>query len=516
MARSIARFNNEILFEPLNPEKAPLCDGCKRITYVVHQAICCGAYFCEACKTSAKLSSYNPSCARCNRSLGEVNYDFNETQKRNQVKVYCRNKQAGCPYTDERGSMDAHLSSCSYEMIPCVHEKCKQKVFRKDLQRHHEICPDRVVQCQFCKDYLRAIHLDQYHLSNGCQDFPKDCPNECGEKVTDRELPKHKETCSNEPVKCLFTNYGCTEPVQRHRMNKHVLDFKHMELLLKEIESSHKTQQTMQQTIQSLQAEVQSLKNYMCNDMGRLQKTQKESQAAVTQNYKQLITKVNLMERDFKFHKEAFEKFKTEHKMAQDDISKHLVNQVNPITWDFQLFKEAFENFKDECKMIQDGIAQATTLPFRFIVNNTEELANREEGYLSPCFYTACRRHKLRLTVFPGGKGIAKGRSISVWLHRINYYGVQNNQLPERVKIQVFIELVSQLPMNEADNHVTCMDGIVHQDQQEEVIFKMDDFISLRDVDATERRKLLTTRHIQYRKENSLLFQVRSAMEATL
>ena len=166
--------------------------------------------------------------------------------------------------------------------------------------------------------------------------------------------------------------------------------------------------------------------------------------------------------------------------------------------------------------MIQDGITQATTLPFRFIVNNTKELANREEGYLSPYFYTVCRRHKLRLTVFPGGKGDAKGHHISVWLHRINYYGVQNNQLPERVKLQVIVELVCQFPMKEADNHVRCIDGIVQQDQQEEVIFKMDDFIPLKDVDSTERKKLLTTKHIQYRKENSLLFQVRSAMEATL
>ena len=58
-----------------------------------------------------------------------------------------------------------------------------------------------------------------------------------------------------------------------------------------------------------------------------------------------------------------------------------------------------------ECKMIQDGITQANTLPFRFIVNNTDELAMKEEGHQSPYFYTKCRRHKLRLTIFPGGMG---------------------------------------------------------------------------------------------------------------
>ena len=52
-----------------------------------------------------------------------------------------------------------------------------------------------------------------------------------------------------------------------------------MELLLKEIENSHKTQQAMQQTIRSLQAEVQSLKSYVRDDVGRFKKTQKELQA---------------------------------------------------------------------------------------------------------------------------------------------------------------------------------------------------------------------------------------------
>lgn len=521
MARSVAQFNKEINFELLHPEKAPLCDGCKRITYVVYQATCCGAYFCETCKNIksqgfAHQSSY-PTCPKCHRRLGEVNYDFNETQKRSRSEVYCRNKQAGCSYKDERGRMEAHLWNCLYEMVPCEHEKCKQKVFRKDLQCHHESCPDRLMQCQYCKASLRAVHLNQYHLYNGCQDFPKDCSNNCGEKIADRHLIKHKEICSHEPLGCLFAKYGCTKTVPRHHMSEHISDYKHMELLLKEIENSHETQQAMQQTIQSLQAEVQSLKNYVRDDMGKFKKSQKELQTEVTQNCKQLKTQINSMDRDFQFHKKAFESFKTDHKKSQDDINKHLLNQVNSMERNFQLFKEAFENFKDECKMIQDGITQTSTLPFRFIVNNTEELASKEEGHWSPYFYTECRKHKLRLIIFPGGRGDAKGHCISVWLYRINNYGVQNNQLPEQVKIQVILELVSQLPRaSETDNHVICIDAIVHQDQQEEAISKKNDFILLRDVEHIERRRKLFSRLIQYKLENSLLFQVRSAIEAPL
>ena len=243
MARSDKAQYSETDFEPLHPDKVPLCDGCRQITYTVHQAICCGAYFCESCKAAQEQSPplyIHQTCPKCHKKLGQMNYDYNETQKRSHFEVHCRNKRAGCTYKDERSRMNQHLLSCSYEMVCCKHEKCLQKVFRKDLEHHHKICPDRTIQCQFCNDHLRAVHLEKYHLYNGCQDFPKDCPNKCGEKVSDRELTKHKKTCSHEPLGCLFTKYGCTETVQRHHMNQHVLDYKHMELLVKRLISHTK------------------------------------------------------------------------------------------------------------------------------------------------------------------------------------------------------------------------------------------------------------------------------------
>ena len=510
MASSVAQLNKEIDFEPLHPDKAPLCDRCGRITYTVHQATCCGAYFCESCGESCKVaqSTYR-TCPKCFKNLGQISYDYNETQKRTHFEVYCRNKRAGCQHKDEIRCMDQHLVSCSYEKVSCKHEKCNQKVFRKDLQYHHENCPSRIVQCQYCKDRLRAAHLEKYHYYNGCQDFPKECPNKCGTKVTDRELSKHKETCTHEPLGCLLNKYGCTQTVARHHMTQHVLDYKHIELLIKEIDKSHKDQQSMRQMIQSLQAEVQALKNnynLVHEDMGRLDKSQKDLKT----DHQKLLKQVNNMEKDFQLYKKAFEIFKAECKKEQDDVTHNLLNQVNPI-------EESIENLMVECKMIQDGITQTTTLPFRFILNNTDELAMKEEGHQSPYFYTKCRRHKLGLTVFPGGRGATRGNFMSVWLRRIDNYGIKSNKLPQRVKIQVVVALISQLPnTTETDNFVATIDAIVHQNQQEEIIFKRDDFIPFRELDYFERRKRVFSRAIQYKMDDSLLFEVRSAVEATL
>ena len=501
MASSIA---GETDFQPVHPDKykPPLCDRCEGIAYTVYQATCCGAYFCTTCKNAQSQflgqSAYQ-TCPRCRRRLGGVNYDYNETQKRKQLKVHCRNKQAGCPYEDERGRMDVHLSCCLYETAPCKH--CNKEVFRKDLQRHQENCPNRMVQCQYCKATLRASHYDDWHLYNGCQDFPKDCKNKCGEKVTERELSNHKERCPFEEIPCLFAQYGCTETVQRNHMNQHLSGYKHMELLLQEVGSLRSKQIDMQRTIhllqgelqksreseQLLEARVQTLNNnysrMVLEDVGRLKQSQKDLQTQVHCNHQQLANQTSIVERNFQFH------------------------------------RKAVENFMDESKIIQDSMTQAnTTPPFKFIINNVEELARKEDGHSSPYFYTECRRHKLRLTVLPGGKGDGKGRFVSVWLYRASSYGVPKNKLPGRVKIQVVIELISQLPhATEADNYVVNIDTIVHQDQQGELIFEKNDFIPIAELDYYERRRKFSfVKYTQYKSSNSMVFLVRSATEGIL
>lgn len=517
MARSVAKHSGEIDFELLHPtDRAPLCDICEQIAFTVFQSSCCGAYFCKICKDANFRSTFTGTypggrrtCPKCQGELGQVNYDFNETQKRNQFEVCCRNKRTGCPQRVQIGLMSNHILSCLYEVVSCKHEKCTRTVLRKDLQNHQKTCPDRILQCQHCKANLRAVHLEHYHLQH-CQYFPKDCPNKCGEQVTDSALSKHRETCPHEPIRCRFTKYGCNETVERTHMNQHLSESTgtHMELLLQEIETSHAKQSDMQQTIRSLQMQledsyktqalmretVQELKtkveslqhNYsrmVLNDIGRLQQSQKDLDSRTTQ---------------------------------VDRYQQQLTKQVDQ---NFQIHKKAVENVTDECRTIQDSITQAsTTFPLRFVINNIEELTCKEEGHLSPYFYTECRRHKLRLTVFPGGKGESKGRDLSLWLCRINNYGVQSKNLPEHVKIQVVIELVNQLPhANEADNYLVTIDAVVHQNQQDELIGKKDDFIPIVDLDHNERRRRFSfVRFTQYKMNNCLVFSVKSAIENTL
>ena len=282
-------------------------------------------------------------------------------------------------------------------------------------------------------------------------------------------------------------------------MNQHLTDYKHMELLIKEIGGLRSRHLEMQRTIcslqerllksneseQSLRTEMQTIKNnysrMVLEDVGKLKQSQKDLQAQVHCNQQQIANQAAVMERNFQFQ------------------------------------KKAFENFIEDCKMMQDEITQAKIIPpFKFIVNNIEELARKENSHWSPYFYSECRRHKLRLAIFPAGKGEGKGNFMSVWLYRISNYGV--TRLPDHVKIQVVVELVSQLPHAiETDNHVVNIDTVVNQNQQGGLIYEKNQFIPNGELDHCERRRKFSfVRHAQYKLDNSLVFLVRSAAEGIL
>ena len=82
----------------------------------------------------------------CNATMleGWLQLDTTASQAK-LLEVQCRHKGAGCTFKDQIRLMGDHLSTCLYEMVSCRHEKCTQQVLRKDLQKHEETCPDRIL-----------------------------------------------------------------------------------------------------------------------------------------------------------------------------------------------------------------------------------------------------------------------------------------------------------------------------------------------------------------------------------
>ncbi len=62
------------------------------------------------------------------------------------LKVWCDNSSNGCEWIGELRSLDKHLASCEFTLLPCPNKCAKDgmviQLLRKDLNKHiNEECP---------------------------------------------------------------------------------------------------------------------------------------------------------------------------------------------------------------------------------------------------------------------------------------------------------------------------------------------------------------------------------------
>ena len=153
-------------------------------------------------------------------------------------KVGCTNKTKGCKWVDELGALKDHLESdngCDYVMVTCSNtgyevmqmrsplSKCGEGMERRHLTHHQDnICLYRQYTCQYCGyiDTYDAIagsgeirNRDSMIRHGGnhyeqCDEYPLDCPNECGEEnIKRKDMKTHRENCPLEPIKCSFSEF---------------------------------------------------------------------------------------------------------------------------------------------------------------------------------------------------------------------------------------------------------------------------------------------------------------------
>ncbi|XP_065896192.1 TNF receptor-associated factor 5-like [Dysidea avara] len=491
--------SGEQSFQPVDPKNAPRCSKCEYFAYNVYQANCCGAYFCKRCFELQQKSPDGNCLRRCGKLDGQMLLDFNQSQERLKTVVYCYNKDKGCTVTGMIKLMDEHRNVCQFEMIKCKHKRCTSRLPRKYLADHESKCPNRTVTCQYCgDDTLRASHYEQFHLNNGCQRYPKPCRNGCGDEVTEEQWSSHQLICSDERVPCSFSQQGCPVQVRRREMDQHVASRQHMELLLKEINLNRTLLSAQSAEICRLQGTIQSKDN-----------THQSLQSDV-HSLKSNATRAN---QNISLLKKSHE----EMKLNQQQIFQ----QIQGLEDNFKLQQKAFQNFKQDCTIMYDNISLAKmTPPLKFVVYNVRELTRKGKCQESYCFYTECRRHQLKLAIFPGGKNGAEGQFVSVWLYRVNGPGTPTEDLPDQMKIIVSLELVNQLPMaNESkENHAVQLDAVLNKNQtdaRETLICEKNNFIEIGQLDHKRRETFsFTARFTQYIMSDRLTFLVKYAGEA--
>ena len=136
--------------------------------------------------------------------------------------------------------IDTHLNSCIYhQLVPCTNE-CGEKIRRGTLETHlTELCPKRIVKCQYCK--RRGTHqliASRSHLME-CPDLPIQCSNEgCNEKTPRCSIASHNETCPKAIIPCEYNTVGCNKKMKREEQEKHNKESmkQHLKAAVKKIE----------------------------------------------------------------------------------------------------------------------------------------------------------------------------------------------------------------------------------------------------------------------------------------
>ncbi len=155
---------------------------------------------------------------------------FSGTRDIKALKVKCDNLTKSCDWMGELGSLETHLESCDYALVPCTNE-CKTgcdtivKFPRKDLKHHlANDCPRRQRKCPHCKKMGEFQEMTTTHLGT-CPQLRVGCPNtDCGTKILRCNLATHLSTCKYEFVTCKYAAVGCNERPSRKELKEHEED----------------------------------------------------------------------------------------------------------------------------------------------------------------------------------------------------------------------------------------------------------------------------------------------------
>lgn len=312
--------------------RCPICNG----IYVDPVVDLDGNSFCYNCLTNNNISgSYieNNNCL----IKEERNYVSTTVSPLNVTRikflkeildkkiVKCKNRSNNCEWKGMLMDLVNHMQyECKKHLIPCNNDGCKQNIFREDMNKHLQICPFRIVDCEFCNTSIASILLPQHH--EVCPKYVMSCPQKCGSKITREDEDNHIfKDCLNTLMNCPLSSIGCLATFQKKNFHSH------MEVMLKEHE--------MFIFCFSIKRD-QSLLNFKETILARLQRIEKTLDISQSENL------LSEDDENLKNHTELLEAFGVANLMSNNDFQPAvkngnanglLINLPNEIAADYLL-----------------------------------------------------------------------------------------------------------------------------------------------------------------------------------
>ena len=140
------------------------------------------------------------------------------------------------------GTLEAHVATCEYTLIPCSKE-CKDDkneishFMRKDLDKHlKNDCPNRDHKCEHCGEKGPYAYMTQVH-DNTCEMKTVPCPNaDCIITIQRRNAKRHLDKCDYSEIPCKYQRLGCDVKMKRKYISSHEDEDKlHLHLALDKV-----------------------------------------------------------------------------------------------------------------------------------------------------------------------------------------------------------------------------------------------------------------------------------------
>ena len=160
-------------------------------------------------------------------STFELSYYNNATGKRDiqALPVKCSNVTRKCKWKGTVGTLEAHVATCKFTLIPCPKGCTQRKLMRKHLDKHLEQdCPNRDHTCTQCGEKGTYTHMMSLH-GDTCEKKMVPCPNaDCTKTIQRRNAKRHIDNCAYTEIPCKYQKIGCDVTTVRKDMPSHEED----------------------------------------------------------------------------------------------------------------------------------------------------------------------------------------------------------------------------------------------------------------------------------------------------
>ena len=145
----------------------------------------------------------------------------------------CANIERGCEWVGTVATLEEHVATCEFTLLPCP-KQCKddkrevKSFMRKDLDKHlKEDCPFRNYACEYCGKMSTYVIISRFH-DKKCPKKILPCPNAgCTNTMQYQHIEEHVTLeCDHTIVPCKYKGLGCETELKRKDMTSHEEDDK--------------------------------------------------------------------------------------------------------------------------------------------------------------------------------------------------------------------------------------------------------------------------------------------------